>query len=40
MTREESWQVDGVTLTLLRHVTLLGYTVCPVRLLTILMPLE
>lgn len=21
MTREESWQVDGVTLTLLRHVT-------------------
>jgi hypothetical protein len=27
MTREESWQVEGVTLTLLRHVTSLGYTV-------------
>jgi hypothetical protein len=31
MTREESWQVDGVTLTLLRHVTSLGYTVSVFR---------
>jgi hypothetical protein len=27
MTREESWEVEGVTRTLLRHVTSLGYTV-------------
>jgi hypothetical protein len=31
MTREESWQVDGVALTLLRHVTSLGYTVSVFR---------
>jgi hypothetical protein len=24
MTREQSWQVEGVTLTLLRHITSLG----------------
>jgi hypothetical protein len=27
MTREESWEVERVTLRLLRHVTSLGYTV-------------
>jgi hypothetical protein len=27
MTREESWQVEGATLTLLRRITSLGYTV-------------
>lgn len=32
MTREESWQVEGVTLTLLRHVTGLGYAVSVFRL--------
>ena len=31
MTREESWQVKGATLTLLRHVTTLGYTVSVFR---------
>ena len=31
MTREESWQVEGVTLTLLRHVTARGYTVSVFR---------
>ena len=31
MTREESWNVEGVTLTLLRHVTSLGYTVSVFR---------
>jgi hypothetical protein len=31
MTREESWQVEGVTLTLLRHITSLGYTVSVFR---------
>jgi hypothetical protein len=31
MTREQSWQVDGATLTLLRHVTSLGYTVSVFR---------
>ena len=31
MTREESWQVEGLTLTLLRHVTSLGYTVSVFR---------
>jgi hypothetical protein len=31
MTREESWQVDGLTLTLLRHVTSLGFTVSVFR---------
>ena len=30
-TREQSWQVEGVTLTLLRHVTSLGYTVSVFR---------
>jgi hypothetical protein len=32
MTREESWQVEGVTLTILRHVTSLGYTVSVFRI--------
>jgi hypothetical protein len=32
MTREESWQVDGVTLTLLRHITSLGYVVSVFRI--------
>jgi hypothetical protein len=32
MTREESWQVEGMTLTLLRHVTSLGYTVSVFRI--------
>ena len=27
MTREESWEVEGMTMTLLRHITSLGYTV-------------
>jgi hypothetical protein len=31
MTREESWEVEGVTLTLLRHVTSVGYTVSVFR---------
>jgi hypothetical protein len=31
MTREESWQVEGLTLTLLRHVTSVGYTVSVFR---------
>ena len=31
MTREQSWQVDGVTLTLLRHISSLGYTVSVFR---------
>jgi hypothetical protein len=31
MTREESWQVESVALTLLRHVTSLGYTVSVFR---------
>jgi hypothetical protein len=31
MTREDSWQVEGVALTLLRHVTSLGYTVSVFR---------
>lgn len=32
MTREESWQVEGVTLTLLRHVAGLGYVVSVSRI--------
>ncbi len=31
MTREESWQVEGTTLTLLRHITALGFTVSVFR---------
>jgi hypothetical protein len=31
MTREESWQVEGVTLTPLRHITSLGYSVSVFR---------
>jgi hypothetical protein len=31
VTREESWQVEGVTLTLLRHIAALGYTVSMFR---------
>ena len=31
VTREESWQVEGVKLTLLRHVTALGFTVSVFR---------
>lgn len=31
MTREESWQVEGTTRTLLRHVTSLGHTVSVFR---------
>jgi hypothetical protein len=31
MTREESWQVEGVTRTLLRHIASLGYTVSVFR---------
>jgi hypothetical protein len=31
VTREESWQVEGVTLALPRHVTSLGYTVSVFR---------
>ena len=27
MTREESWQVEGTTLTLLRHITAMGFAV-------------
>src|SRR5258708_1105988 len=27
MTREQSWRTEGLTLTLLRHITSLGYTV-------------
>lgn len=32
MTREQSWEVEGETLTLLRHITSLGYTVSVLRL--------
>src|SRR5688500_9437400 len=32
MTREQSWQVQGVTLTLLRHITSLRYTVSVFRI--------
>ena len=32
MNRQESWQVSGLTLTLLRHITALGYTVSVHRL--------
>ena len=32
MTREESWQVEGVTLTILRHITSLGYMVSVFRI--------
>jgi hypothetical protein len=32
MTREESWQVEGVTLTILRHIASLGYTVSVFRI--------
>ena len=31
MTREESWQIESVTLTLLRHVASLGFTVSEFR---------
>jgi hypothetical protein len=31
MTREESWQVQGTTLAILRHVTALGFTVSVFR---------
>ena len=31
MTRAKGWQVEGVTLALLRHVTSLGYTVSVFR---------
>jgi len=32
MTREESWQVEDTTLTLLRHITAMGFTVSVFRL--------
>ena len=32
MTREDSWRVEGIALTLLRHVTALGYTVSVFRI--------
>ena len=32
MTREESWEVEGVTLTILRHIASLGYTVSVFRI--------
>jgi hypothetical protein len=32
VTREESWQVEGVTLTILRHITALGFTVSVFRI--------
>jgi hypothetical protein len=32
MTREESWQVEGVTLSILRHIGSLGYTVSVFRI--------
>jgi hypothetical protein len=32
VTREESWQVEGVTLTILRHITSMGYTVSVFRI--------
>src|SRR4051812_27789546 len=31
MTRQESWNVEGVTLTLLRHISVIGYTVSVFR---------
>src|SRR4051812_26343024 len=31
MTREESWEVEGTTLTLLRHISSLGYAVSVFR---------
>ena len=32
MTREESWEVEGATRTLLHHITSLGYTVSVFRI--------
>ena len=32
MTCEESWQVEGTTLTLFRHITAMGFTVSVFRL--------
>ena len=36
MTREESWQVEGVTLTILCHITSLGYAVSVFRIVALL----
>jgi hypothetical protein len=37
MTREESWEVEETTLTILRHITSLGYTVSVFRILSSLL---